>query len=76
MRSSVADRLGQLRFAGDPRQFSLPDIEQALNDGDRRRAPRRQARLRRLTAHFVLDSPQLPHLVDRRRRDNRLAVGV
>ena len=77
MGSGVADRLGELRFAGDARQLALPEVEQRLHDGGGRRASRRLTRLaaagraprpRRPTSSFICSTVA--------RRDDRLAVGV
>ena len=66
----VTDGFGELRLAGDARQFALPEIEQRLDDAGGFCLSRLSSSLGRSAAGFVFDGPQEFHLLDGRARDH------
>ncbi len=70
-RDGVADRLGELRFAGDPRQGLLPEGEELGDDRGGGLLTHRDTCVRALAAHGLLDLPELRHPLDRLRCDLR-----
>lgn len=53
--------LGELRFAGDPRQGLMPEGEELGDDHRRGLLTHRDTGLRACPAHGLLDLPELPH---------------